>query len=159
TDRICCIGKPGSFCHPSVNLTSPTKRVLKRRSNSSSTNEILSTQLRELSIAADESDCEYDASVRRWSSLFIIVSHRKIDTAPAEQVALPNGGAERRKEVRLSVSLPATIVPFHQNSRRALDATIIDFSAGGQLKSIVEVTTSETGASYIAEVRRVSVSE
>jgi serine/threonine protein kinase len=81
--------------------------------------------------------------------------------APADLVSTVSG-PERRTAARVSVSLPAAFVPFHQNKRISLQATIIDISVGGFClktnapvppKSIVEVTTAQTGATYVAQVR------
>jgi hypothetical protein len=72
------------------------------------------------------------------------------------------GEAERRREARVCVEMPAAYVPFHQNKRSAHQATIVDVSAGGlclqmttpaPMRSIVEVTATDTGATYIAQVR------
>jgi serine/threonine protein kinase len=96
---------------------------------------------------------------------FITALKKIMATQPASEA--PNegdsgGGAERRTAARVSVSLPAEFVPFHSHKRMSLRATIVDVSAGGlclktntaiPLKSIVEVTSPQTGATYIAQVR------
>ena len=91
-----------------------------------------------------------------------IVAHNVSFPAVPNDLDPRKSGAERRTAVRISVTLPADFVPFQLNKRSSFRATIIDVSTGGlclqtnmttPMNTLIEITASETGITYISQVR------